>query len=117
MALILSGIGIYGVVSFSVARRTREMGIRIALGGGKAQIRRMVQLQSMRAVGAGAVLGLLAAVVFGRVLESALFGVAATDPLTLTLAGLALLVTAWAASAIPAFRSTRVNPITAMRSD
>ena len=117
VALILSGIGIYGVVSFSVARRTREMGIRIALGGGKAQIRRMVQLQSMRAVGAGAVLGLLAAVVFGRVLESALFGVAATDPLTLTVAGLALLATAWAASAIPAFRSTRVNPITAMRSD
>ena len=117
IALVLSAIGIYGVVSFSVARRTREMGIRIALGGSRSQIRSMVQRQSMGAVVAGAVLGLVAAVAFGRILESALFEVESTDPLTLLAAGAALLLTALGAATVPAIRSTRVDPLTAMRVD
>lgn len=117
IALLLSAIGIYGVVSFSVARRTREMGIRIALGGSRSQIRRMIQRQSMVAVVAGAAFGLVAAVAFGRILESALFEVESTDPLTLLAAGAALLVTALGAATVPAIRSTRVDPLTAMRVD
>lgn len=117
IALALSGLGIYGVVSFSVARRTREMGIRIALGGQRDQIRTMVQLQSLRSVLAGGALGLVAALGLGRVLESALFEVNANDPLTLLAATVLLLATAWLATWIPALRSTRVDPLTAMRVD
>ena len=117
VALVLAGIGIYGVVSFGVARRTREMGIRLALGGDRGQIRRMVQFQSMRSVLAGAVVGLVGALAAGRLLESTLFGVEPSDPGTLTLTGLVLLAVAWGAALIPAVRSTRVDPMIAMRND
>ncbi|MDH3225323.1 MAG: FtsX-like permease family protein [Gemmatimonadota bacterium] len=117
VALILAGIGIYGVVSFAVARRRREMGIRLALGGGKSQIRRMVQFQSMRSVILGSLIGLAGALALGRLLESALFGVDPTDPVTLALAATVLLAVAWGAATIPATRSTRVDPMVAMRSD
>ncbi len=117
VALILAGIGIYGVVSFAVARRRREMGIRLALGGGKSQIRRMVQFQSMRSVLLGSLAGLAGALALGRLLESTLFGVEPTDPLTLGLAAVVLLAVAWGAATIPAIRSTRVDPMVAMRSD
>lgn len=117
VALVLAGIGIYGVVSFGVARRTREMGIRLALGGGRSQIRRMVQFQSMRSVFAGAVAGLLGALVSGRLLETALFGVEPSDPGTLAMTAFVLLTVAWGAALIPAVRSTRVDPMVAMRSD
>ena len=117
VALVLAGIGIYGVVSFGVARRTREMGIRLALGGGRSQIRRMVQFQSMRAVFAGSIAGLVGALVSGRLLETALFGVEPSDPGTLAMTALVLLGVAWGAALIPAIRSTRVDPMVAMRSD
>lgn len=117
VALVLAGIGIYGVVSFGVARRTREMGIRLALGGERSQLRRMVQLQSMRSVFAGALAGLVGALVAGRLLETVLFGVEPSDPATLAMTAFVLLTVAWCAALIPAVRSTRVDPMVAMRSD
>ena len=117
IALLLAAAGIYGVASHSVARRTREIGIRAALGATRARLVRMVLWESGRRVGAGAVFGLLATIGAGAALRRVLYGVQALDPLVL--GGVALVITAVAilATLAPAGRAARADPVTAMRTE
>jgi putative ABC transport system permease protein len=117
VALILTAIGIYGVLAYSVAQRTSEIGIRIALGAGKSSIFRLIVGQAMTLVGISLVLGLAGAFAATRLLNSLLFGVGASDPGTF--AGIVLLVSvvAFVAAWLPARRATRVDPIIALRAE
>ena len=116
-ALLLTAIGIYGVLAYSVAQRTSEIGIRIALGAGKSSIFRLIVGQAMTLVGISLVLGLAGAFAATRLLNSLLFGVGASDPGTFV--GIVLLVSAVAfiAAWLPARRATRVDPIIALRAE
>ena len=116
-ALLLAAVGIYGVVSYSVARRTREIGIRLALGAEPQSVRRLVQRNAMRMILAGAAAGVLGAVVLSRVLQGMLYGVSSTDPSTFVAVVLLLVVVAWLASYLPARRTTRVDPMITMRAE
>ena len=121
MALLLATIGIYGLVSYSVAQRTREVGIRIALGALRTEILRMVLRQGMALVIFGLALGLALSFALTRVLTSSLFakellfGVSATDAVTFAGVTLLLALVALAACAVPALRATRVDPVVALR--
>jgi len=121
VALLLATIGIYGLVSYSVAQRKRELGIRMALGALRSEILRMVVAQGMALVGWGLILGLVLSFALTRVLTSSLFakellfGVSATDSLTFAGVTMLLALVALAACAIPALRSTRVDPVVALR--
>jgi putative ABC transport system permease protein len=114
-AMLLASLGIYGVVSHSVAQRTNEMGVRMALGARPAAIRRMVLRQSLLPVAFGLAAGVSASMALGRLLGSLLFGVSARDPITVL--GVVALLSAVAAAAtlIPAHRATHVDPVTALR--
>jgi putative ABC transport system permease protein len=116
-ALVLTAIGIYGVLAYSVAQRTSEIGIRIALGAGKSSIFRLIVGQAMTLVGISLVIGLAGAFAATRLLNSLLFGVGPSDPVTF--AGIVILVSAVAfiAAWIPARRATRVDPIVALRAE
>jgi putative ABC transport system permease protein len=115
LALLLASIGIYGVMSYSVAQRTREIGIRIALGARRADVLQMTVKQALKLVGVGMMIGLAAAFLLTRVLASLLFGISATDPITFIGISVVLLAVAILASYVPALRATRVDPITALR--
>ncbi len=117
VALVLTAIGIYGVLAYSVAQRTSEIGIRIALGAGKSSIFRLIVGQAMTLVGISLVLGVAGAFAATRLLNSLLFGVGASDPGTF--AGIVLLVSvvAFIAAWLPARRATRVDPIIALRAE
>ena len=115
VALMLAVVGVYGVVSYSVAQRTREIGIRVALGAGRGRIRAMVLGQGMRATLIGLAIGLAAALAVTRVMGALLYGVSPTDPVTFGLVTLALTLTALAACLLPALRATKVDPIVALR--
>jgi predicted permease len=115
VAMLLASLGIYGVVSYSVAQRTNEMGVRMALGARPAAIRRMVLRQNLLPVAIGLGAGVCASMALGRLLGSLLYGVSAGDPITiLGVAGLLSAVAA-AATLIPARRATHVDPVTALR--
>jgi predicted permease len=114
-ALLLAALGIYGVVSYSVARRRQELGIRMALGAQGADLRNLVLLQGMSPVVVGWAAGVLAALVAGRVIRSLLFGVTAQDPLTIAGVTLVVWVTAALACYIPARRAMKVDPMVALR--
>lgn len=115
VALVLAGVGIYGVMSYSVAQRTHEIGIRMALGAQTGAVLKLAVGYGMKLVLAGLVIGLIAAFALTRVMSTLLFGVTATDPATFTLISLLLIAVAALASYIPARRATRVNPIIALR--
>jgi len=115
VALVLAVVGVYGVVSYSVAQRTREIGIRVALGAAQGRIRAMVLRQGMRATAIGVGIGLGLAVAVTRVMGALLYGVSPTDPLTFGLVTFVLGATAMVACLVPALRATRVDPIVALR--
>ena len=117
IALLLAGLGIYGALAYSVAQRTREVGIRVALGAREGDVLRLVVREGMTLAALGLVAGIVASLGITRLMGSLLFGVATTDPLTYVavpcvLAGVALL-----ASYVPARRATRVDPIVALRAE
>jgi predicted permease len=117
MALFLSVIGIYGVLSYTVAERTREIGIRVALGAEGGLVRRMFVRNGLTLAAIGVLLGLGAAMGLGRLITSLLFGVESMDPATYVSASLVLVAAAALASYIPARRATRVSPVTALRAE
>lgn len=120
MALLLSSVGIYGVVSYSVMRRTQEIGIRMALGADRSRVFRMIVGQGVGMAGAGLSLGILAAIALVRLLPSfsqLLYGVSRSDPLTLFCVSLGLLLVAVAACFIPASRAVRTDPMRALRTE
>jgi putative ABC transport system permease protein len=117
LALLLASIGVYGVLSYTVAQRRREVGVRMAVGAQARQIWRLVVGQAVRWALLGLVIGLAAALAMSRVLASQLYGISPTDPLTFTALALLLLAVSAAASLIPARRATRVDPMIAMRDD
>jgi putative ABC transport system permease protein len=114
-ALVLSAIGIYGVMAYLVAQRTREIGIRIALGASRRDVLSMVLGQGVRLAGAGVAAGLLGAVVVTRAISTLLYAVSPRDPGTLAALSAALTAVALLACYIPARRATRVDPIRALR--
>ena len=115
VAVVLAVVGIYGVIAYSTAQRTQEIGIRMALGADRGTIVRMVLAGGLRIAAAGLVLGVLGALTLTQVLSSLLFGVSARDPLTFVLVPAALLLVSLAACWIPARRAMRVEPVIALR--
>ena len=114
-ALGLGVIGIYGVVSYSVACRTRDIGLRMALGAARGDVMRWVFAIGFRPVLAGLAAGLFAAILIGQALRGLLYGIRPTDPVALTLVALVLLVAAALACYLPARRAARLDPMIALR--
>jgi ABC-type antimicrobial peptide transport system permease subunit len=114
LALMLASIGLYGVTAYSVERRTREIGIRIALGAGRVNVLRLVLSSAFVQVGIGLAIGIPATIFGGRVLASQLFGVTPHDPTVLALTTAVLAVAAFVAAVIPARRAMRVDPMIAL---
>jgi putative ABC transport system permease protein len=117
LALLLAVIGLYGTMSYNVTQRRNEIGIRMALGAGNRRVLRMVVGEAGRLVAMGIVLGAALAVATTRLLASFLYGLTATDPATLALSALGLVVIAMLAAAAPAWRAARLDPMTALRDD
>jgi putative ABC transport system permease protein len=116
-ALGLGMLGIYGVTSYTVEQRTREIGIRVALGATRRQVASMIMSKALRLAAIGAGLGVVAAYLVARWMSSLVFGVSASDPLTLAAACLLLLAAAGAATAYPTRRALRVDPADALRAE
>jgi ABC-type antimicrobial peptide transport system permease subunit len=115
VGLLLASIGLYGLVSYAVAQRRREVGIRMSLGADHASILRLLLGSGLRPVIGGAAAGLVVALVLARLLQGLLYGVSALDAATFGVAVIALLSIAGLAVALPAFRATRVDPSNALR--
>ena len=115
LGLLLSTIGLYGVLSYLVSQRTSELGVRVALGAARGHLLRLVVGQGLRVTAAGVVVGVVGALFAGHALASLLYGVSPHDPVVLGLVAGALIVVAAIASYLPALRATRVDPMVALR--
>ena len=117
LAVLLSAAGVYGVMSYGVTQRTREIGIRMAIGAQRSSVVRMVMLEAGRVAGIGIMIGLLGASLLTQLLASLLFGVGARDPFTFGVVALLIGFVSAAASVVPALRASRVDPLRAIRAD
>jgi predicted permease len=117
LALVLAAVGIYSVLSYTVRRRVREIGIRMALGADPLAILRMVLADGMKPILLGVAFGLAAALALGRVVSSLIYGVRTTDPLTFASVALLLVAVGVVATLLPAFRATRVEPVRTLREE
>jgi ABC-type antimicrobial peptide transport system permease subunit len=117
LALLLAGIGLYGVLAYAVARRTRELAVRAALGADRSSLLLIVARGGAEVVGLGLVVGVLGVILAGRLIESLLFGVTARDPMVLTVALLAVAGIGALATFVPALRATRADPMLALSAD
>jgi putative ABC transport system permease protein len=117
VALVLALAGIYAVISYSVLSRTREIGIRMALGARASEVLGLVMAQGLPLILAGAAGGLLASLLLSRFLESQLYGISGTDLATYTAVAAFLVLVALAATAVPAFKASRLDPIEALRNE
>ena len=114
-ALLLAAIGLYAVLSYSLSQRTREIGVRMALGAQSSNIIGLITRQGLKIVGIGLVIGILAALALARLIASILYGVSASDPITLVASVLVLSLAGLLACLLPALRATRIDPITALK--
>jgi ABC-type antimicrobial peptide transport system permease subunit len=117
VALLLAAVGIYSVLSYIVRGRSREIGIRTALGAQRADIFRLVIVEGMWPVIAGIVAGTIAALASAKVMDTLVFGVSASDPLTLAAVGATLALVALMASLVPAYRALRFDPVNLLRGE
>jgi putative ABC transport system permease protein len=117
VGLVLAIAGIYGLIAYSVTQRTRELGIRMALGASRRQILGSILVQGVALAGGGVACGAAAAVFATRVLQNFVWGVSTLDPLTFIAVGVLLVAVAAAASLVPAVRAVRLNPLKALRVD
>jgi putative ABC transport system permease protein len=117
LALTLAGIGIYGVMAYTVSQRTTELGVRMALGARRSEVFSLVMADSLRVTAVGVAVGIGGSLIVARSLGTLLFGIEPTDPLTLTATAAILVIVATVASVIPARRATTVDPIVALRAE
>ena len=117
LALLLAGVGLYGVMSYDVVRRTREIGVRMAVGARGLDVLRMVLREAFWLVISGVFIGLVVALMTMKLIAGLLFGLAPTDPLTLILATMLLLAIAAFAGGMPAWRAARIDPVDALRQE
>jgi len=115
LALGLASIGLYGIIAYSVNQRKREIGLRMALGATRSNLLRLVLKEGMTLVGAGVLIGFVAAMLAGRLLSRMLYGVGASDPVSVAAAGVTLSAVALLACYLPARWATRLDPLTALR--
>jgi ABC-type antimicrobial peptide transport system permease subunit len=117
LALALASIGVYGVVAYTVTRRRREVGIRMALGASPRAVKALVLRETLRPIGAGVLLGVLAAAASSQLLERGLFGISPFDPVAFAAAAIFMLTVATTATVLPTRNALKVDPVDALRHD